>query len=90
MEKVLWLFEDVKSGLQSFVLEISCWTMLHGWVDQLKLIAIKLKHWEQSTSYHVGDSWHAQNTKSIKLLVKMKNVSFILGEKTKWTFWASQ
>ena len=29
MEKVLWLIEHVKSGLQSFVLEISCWTMLH-------------------------------------------------------------
>ena len=30
MEKVLWLDEYVKSGLWSFVLEISHWTMLHG------------------------------------------------------------
>ena len=44
MEKVLWLFEDVKSGLQSFVLEISHWTMLHSQVDQLKLIVIKSRH----------------------------------------------
>ena len=43
MEKVLWLIECVKSGLQSFVLEISHWAMLHGQVDQLKLIAIKSK-----------------------------------------------
>ena len=35
--------ERVKSGLQSFVLEISQWMMLHDWEDQLKLIAIKLK-----------------------------------------------
>ena len=43
MEKVLWLIEHVKSGLQSFLLEISCRMMLHGQVDQLKLIVIKSK-----------------------------------------------
>ena len=31
----------VKSGLRSFLLGITHWTMLHSWVDQLKLIAIK-------------------------------------------------
>ena len=36
--------KGVKSGLQSWMLEISHWTMLHGWVDQLKLIAIKSRH----------------------------------------------
>ena len=46
MEKVLWLIECVKSGLRSFELEISHWTMLYHWVDQLKLIAIKSRHWE--------------------------------------------
>ena len=44
MEKVLWLIECVKSGLQSFMLEIPRWTMLHSWVDKLKLIVIKLRH----------------------------------------------
>ena len=29
-------------------------------------------------------------SKSIKLLVKMKDVSFILWKKTKWTFWPTQ
>ena len=38
MEKVQWLISCVKSGLQSFVLEVSSWTMLHSLVDQLKLI----------------------------------------------------
>ena len=44
MEKVLWLIECVKSDLQSFMLEISLGMLLHGWVDQLKLVAIKLRH----------------------------------------------
>lgn len=35
MEQVLWLMKRVKSGLQSFMLEISHWTMIHGQVDQL-------------------------------------------------------
>ena len=29
-------------------------------------------------------------SKSMKLLVKMKNVSFISQKKTKWTFWTTQ
>ena len=44
MEKVLWLTEHVKSGLLSFVQEISRWTMLHGLLDQMKLIAIKSRN----------------------------------------------
>ena len=41
MEKVLWLIERVKSGLRSFVLEISRWTMLHGRADQVDSDQIK-------------------------------------------------
>ena len=41
MERVLRLIERAKSGLQSFVLEISHWTMFHSLIDQLKLIGIK-------------------------------------------------
>ena len=33
-----------KSGLRSFVLEISRWMMPQGWVDKLKLIAVKSRH----------------------------------------------
>ena len=43
MKKVLGLIECVKSGLWSFVLEISLWMMLHSGVDKLKLTAIKLR-----------------------------------------------
>ena len=43
MKKVLGLIECVKSGLWSFVLEISLWMMLHSGVDKLKLAAIKLR-----------------------------------------------
>ena len=57
MEKVLWLMEHVKSGVQSFMLEISHWTLFHCQVDQLKLRAINSNiHWEQSVLYHEGDS----------------------------------
>ena len=61
MEKVLWLIKCVKSGLWSFLLEISRWTMLHGQEDPLKLIAIRDINWEQSMFYHVGESRHTQN-----------------------------
>ena len=36
--------ERVKSGLRSFVLEISHWRMLYGQVDQLMLTVIKSTH----------------------------------------------
>ena len=36
MEKVLCLIDHVKSGMWTFMLEISRWTVLHGWVDELK------------------------------------------------------
>ena len=39
--RLLSLIQCVKSGLRSFPLGITHWTMLHSWVDQLKLIAIK-------------------------------------------------
>ena len=61
MEKVLRLIEHVKTGLRRFVLEVSCWMMLHGQVDQLRLTVIKSRYWDQSVLYHVGDSWHIQN-----------------------------
>ena len=37
----VWLIKCVKSGLQSFVFEISRWMTLHGSVDQRELIVIK-------------------------------------------------
>lgn len=42
MEKMLWLIKRVKSDLPSFVLDISCWALFHGRVDQLRLIANNL------------------------------------------------
>ena len=89
MEKVLWLTECVKSGSLSFVLEISRWTMLHAPVDQLKLTAI---NWDIENQHYT--TWEIANilkmSKSIKLSVKMKNVSFIWQKKTTWTFWPTQ
>ena len=44
MEQVLRLIRHVKSGFRSFVLGISSWTMLYGWVNQLKLVEIKSRY----------------------------------------------
>ena len=42
--------ECIKSGLQSLMLEIPRLTVLHGWVDQLKLIVIKSRHELRTTN----------------------------------------
>ena len=44
MEKVLSPNKHGESGLQSLVVEMSHWMMLHGQVDQLKLIVVKWRH----------------------------------------------
>ena len=44
MEKVLWVFVNVRSDSWSFVLEISHGRVLHGQVDKLKLIVIKSRY----------------------------------------------
>ena len=87
MEKVLWTIKHVKSGLWSFLLEISHWTMLHSWIDQLKLIETILR---KSMSYHVGDSRHTQNIQIHKVIRENKNMSFILQKKTIQAFWPNQ
>lgn len=65
LEKMLWLIKCLRSGLQSFVLEIFCWRMLLcSQIDQLKLIAQSNQdiNWEQSTYRKVDIlSWHPQN-----------------------------
>ena len=90
MERVLWLAERVKSGLQGFVLETSLWVMLHGQGDQLKFQQTNGDiNWEQSMLFHVGIADIRKISRSIKLLVKMKNVFYFM-EKSKWTFWPTQ
>ena len=79
-----------QSSLQSFVLEISRWTMLHGQVEQMKLIAIQSKHGEQSMSYHIGESPHTQNMQIDKVIGENEKCVFDFTEKTIWTFWPMQ
>ena len=70
------LLELVKSGLQRFMLEISHWMFLCGLVNQLKLITIRLRHkLRRINVIPAGDIFKI--SKSIKLLGKMKNVSFM-------------
>ena len=81
--------ECVKSGLRSVMLEISCWMMLHGRADQLKLIAIKSKHWEQSMFYHVGVLPHTENIQIENVIVENEKCVFYFTETIR-TFWATQ
>ena len=78
-EEVAEMIEHVKSGLWSFMLEISLWTMLHGQVDQLKLNSDQIKTLVENnqcyTMREIADI--LKISKSIKLLVKMKTVSFM-------------
>ena len=67
--------------LWSFMLEISRWTMLQVQVLQLKLIAIKLRHWEQSMLYHVGESQHIQNIQISKVICENEKCVFYFTEK---------
>ena len=50
--------ESVKSGLQSFVLEISHWAILHSQVDQWKLISDQIETLIENKIYQAGDSQH--------------------------------
>ena len=53
--------------------------------DQIETLSENNQHY---TMWKIADI--LKISKSIKLLVKMKNVSFILQKKTKWTFWPTQ
>ena len=91
MEKVLWLIECVKIGSWSFVLEISCWRMVHVWVDQLKVDSDQIEtlienNW-CSTTREIVDVLKV--SKSINLLVKNEKY-LILWKKLKLTFWPTQ
>ena len=91
MEKVLWLIECVKSGLWSFVLEISPCTMLYGqWGRPVEVVSNQIETLRTIKVLPCRRSAHILRiSKSIKLLVKVKNV-FCFMEKNKWTFWPTQ
>ena len=75
--------QTCRTWSESFVLEIACWTMPQGRVDQLKLIVIKSKRGEQSTLYHAGHSWLTQNSQINKLIGGREKSVFYFMEKTK-------
>ena len=90
MKKVLWLIERVTVDC-----EVSCWRFLAGRcstveADQLKLLVHKQGHWEQSTFtiYEVADILKISTL--IKVLVKKKNMSFILWKTPYGLFWPMQ
>ena len=83
------MIEHVKSGLQSFVLEISLdnapWSDRPVEVDsnQTKTLI------EKNQCYSMREIADILKISKPKLLVKMKNVFYFM-EKTKWTFCPTQ
>ena len=71
------------------MLEILHWMMLHGWVDQLKLTAIKLEHSLISILYHAGDSQHTQNIQINKITSENEKCVFDFTEKNHTEFLAN-
>ena len=89
-EKALCLAECVKSGLVrfragDFSLDDAPWSSRPAEVnsDQIETLIEN----NQPYIYHMGDSQHTQKIQTNQALVKMKNVSFILRNKTIRTFW---
>ena len=90
MEKVLWLIECVKSGLWLLVLENSCWKLLqsHRTVEvDSDQIETSIENNQHYTAWEIADI--LKIPKSIKLLVEMENVSFILWKKP-YRLWPTQ
>ena len=82
MERVLWPIKCIKSGLQSCMLEISSWMMLHSQVDQFVGSDPIDTLIEENQCYTMQEASDIPKiSKSIKLLVKMKNVFYFM-EKT--------
>ena len=77
----------------SLVLEMSHWMMLHGWGRPVEVDKNKIETLTENNQYYAtqrtADILKISNFKSIKLLLKMKNVSYFT-EKTIWTFWPTQ
>ena len=67
------------SNMSKVVHEVSRWTLLHSPVDQRKLTEMKLRTINVNTTQGIANV--LKIFKSIHLLVKMKNVSFILQRK---------
>ena len=74
--------ECIKSGLRSFVLEISCWMMdapqlgrpVEVNSDQIKLLIEK-------NQYHTGDSQHTKNIQINKVIGENGNCVFYFTKK---------
>ena len=89
--QVLWLIEHVKSGLQSFVPDDAARSRKPVEADRDQMETLTENNQRYTTQERAG---MLKISKSIKLLVKMKTLSFILQEKTDGLFdqpntWAS-
>ena len=90
MEKVLWLINISKVDC-----EVSCWRFLTGHAPQssrpVEVHSDQMETFvENNQCYTIWEiAGLIKISKSIKLLVKMKNIFYFM-EKTKQTFWPTQ
>ena len=91
MQKVLRLMKRVRSGLRSFVQEISCWTVLHGRVDHLRLTAIKSRHRQRTISVLPRKRCrYTQYVRINRVISENEKCVFYFMEKNKRAFWSTQ
>ena len=80
-------------NVSKVVCKVSCWRFLGGWCSwsgrPIEVDSDQIETLRTTMLYHMGDSRHTQNIQINKVLVKMKNVSFVLWKKI-WTFWPTQ
>ena len=75
------------SGVRRFVLEVSHWTVLYGWVDQLKLTAVILRRSLRQYMLLSAEGYcHTQSIQINKVIGENKTCVLHFMEKTKWTF----
>ena len=90
VEKVLWLMARVKSGFPH-----SCWRFLTGRCSTVRETSWSWQrsnrgtNWEQSTWYHVGDSWHTQSIQINKVIDENEKCVFCFTENTETDFLAN-
>ena len=70
------VIKRVEGGLQSFMLEMSCWMMFHSRVDQLKLIAIKLRHNWKHQHYTIQEIANISKYADNKVIDENENYLF--------------
>ena len=78
-----------KSGLRSFVLEISRWMMLYGWSRPVEVVSAQTGTLRTINIHHLWGSWHTKNIHINKGIGENEKYVFYFMENTIRTFLAN-